>query len=114
MSTINIGKNAESLAVKFLKKQGLVIVAQNYRCRFGEIDIVASADSTLVFVEVRKRKNLSSAIDSVDLIKQKKLSITAAHYLSHYHCENICRFDTLVIDDSQNLQWIKNAFDANF
>ncbi len=114
MTTVEIGKRAELLAIAFLKKQGLTIVQQNYRCRFGEIDIIATDHSTLVFVEVRKRKSIVHAINSIDEHKQKKLTITAGHYLAHTNNDNICRFDTLLIDDNNKIQWIKNAFSADF
>jgi len=51
------GEAAETLATEYLRGQGLVIAARNYRFRFGEIDIVARDDATLVFVEVRRRRS---------------------------------------------------------
>lgn len=109
------GSEAEQLAANFLQQQGLALVARNYRCRFGEIDLIMRDQATLVFVEVRLRRNLNfgGAGSSITLAKQQKLTRTAQHYLQqHGNCR--CRFDAVLMHNStaQDIEWIRNAFDA--
>ena len=112
------GREAEQQALKFLRANGLVPVAKNFRCRFGEVDHVMLSDNCLVFVEVRYRTSsrFVSAACSVDRHKQKKLVHTAASFLSQhpqYRNHNV-RFDVLAFDKAPErqceLQWIKDAF----
>lgn len=101
---------------QYLQKNGYTIITQNYRKRFGEIDIIAKKNDTLAFVEVKWRNN--PLIDSAELIgpsKQKKIISIAKEFLSkHTHLEVICRFDVALIEQrtnkSINLQYIPNAF----
>ncbi|MDK2123304.1 YraN family protein [Parachitinimonas caeni] len=108
------GATAEALAVAFLRQQGLDILAQNWRCRFGEIDIIARDGSCVVFVEVRKRSNLryGGAASSITSAKMKKLVATAEHYLSTLPRTPACRFDAILFEGDQAIEWIKNAFQA--
>ncbi len=57
MTKIQTGQSGEKLAVEFLKKQGFKIIATNFKCRFGEIDIIAIESGTLVFIEVKTRSS---------------------------------------------------------
>jgi putative endonuclease len=112
------GREAERKAFKYLKANGLVSIARNFRCRFGEVDHVMREDNCLVFVEVRYRatSRFASAACSVDRHKQKKLVQTAASFLSqHVEFRNhSVRFDVLAFDKAPDqqceLQWIKDAF----
>jgi len=112
------GRNAELKAFKFLKANGLVPVAKNFRCRFGEVDHVMCEDNCLVFVEVRYRakSRFVSAACSVDRHKQRKLVQTAASFLSQHseYRNHSVRFDVLAFDKAPDqqckLQWIKDAF----
>ncbi|GIX31110.1 MAG: UPF0102 protein [Porticoccaceae bacterium] len=113
------GAAAERQAVRFLKRQGLAVLATNYRCRLGEIDIIARDGETLVFVEVRLRRHgaFGGAAASVDPRKQRRLAAAAAHYLQHAFgaFPPPCRFDVLAwdgacADRSPALQWLKDAF----
>jgi putative endonuclease len=115
----NAGLAAEQLAVTYLTNHGLKIVAQNYHCRFGEIDLIMKDGKTLVFVEVRLRSNpkFGSAAASITLQKQQKLILTAQHYLqehSRQHGDCACRFDAILMDkaDAEHIEWLRNAFDA--
>ncbi|MCL4122981.1 UNVERIFIED_CONTAM: hypothetical protein GTU68_063356 [Idotea baltica] len=111
-----LGDRAENLAYRFLKKQGLSLHQKNYRCRFGEIDIVMQDSDYLVFVEVRHRKsnNFGGALESVDSRKQMKLRKSAEHYLiKHKKTDTPCRFDILCVNGDLNkpeIDWIQNAF----
>lgn len=108
------GERAEQLALKFLRGQGLALVYQNYRCRYGEIDLVMRDGATLVFVEVRlrTRADFGGAAASIDSAKQGKLVRTAQHYLATLRQMPPCRFDALLLHsaDGANIEWVKNAF----
>lgn len=110
------GAQAEQWAAQYLQRQGLKLVAQNYRSRFGEIDLVMQDGATLVFIEVRLRRNadFGGAAASIDSHKQQRLIRTAQHYLAGLAHLPPCRFDAVLMDDAQgnNLHWLKNAFDA--
>lgn len=108
------GSDAEKIAIAFLQRQQLVLLAQNYRCRFGEIDLIMRDHDTLVFIEVRMRSNdaFGGAAASITPAKQAKLLRNARHYLSAINSEPPCRFDALLLsgNDGHKIEWIKNAF----
>jgi len=107
------GVQAEQQALVFLQKQGLLLICQNFYCRFGEIDLIMSDQGTLVFIEVRYRKNqdFGGATASITPQKQRKLIKTAKHYLSQLDDEPYCRFDVIAISESAiEPQWIQDAF----
>ena len=110
-----IGGQAEALAAAYLKQQGLKVVASNYHCRFGEIDLVMRDNKTLVFIEVRLRSHagFGGAAESITATKRQRLVQTAQHYLQQ-HGEATCRFDAILMRslDMQDIEWIKNAFEA--
>lgn len=121
--THQVGQRAEETALQFLLNQGFQLVAQNYHCKMGEIDLIVHKNRLLVFVEVRQRKIgvFGNAAASVTLVKQRKISLTAAFFLQvHPEFESFdCRFDVIAIDVSRrlkdeifNLNWIEGAFDA--
>jgi putative endonuclease len=108
-----VGQAAESRAEAFLKTHGLTLVARNWRCRFGEIDLVMQDGSTLVFVEVRmrSRSDFGGAAASVTTAKQKKLLAAARQYLSTLRALPPCRFDVVALSGNAAPEWIKSAFD---
>jgi putative endonuclease len=110
------GAQAELLAAQFLQRQGLKLLLQNYRCRYGEIDLILQEGKTLVFVEVRlrSRRDFGGAGASIDTKKQTKLIRTAQHYLGTLLRIPPCRFDAVLLHtlDGSNIEWIKNAFEA--
>lgn len=113
----NIGQQAEDAALDHLQRQGLKLLARNYRCRGGEIDLVMEQGRTLVFVEVRYRSNprFGSALDSVDPRKQAKLLHCAQHYLTSQRLNRPARFDVVAFVPEGNtvrLHWVKDAFRA--
>lgn len=107
------GEGAEQRAATFLEGRGLKIVTRNYRCRFGEIDLIARSGATLVFVEVRARasEEFGGAAESITAAKRRRLIAAARHYLAAQREQRACRFDVVLIRgaDSQ-LEWITNAF----
>lgn len=94
-----MGPWGEERAAAYLRKRGYRIVASNYRCRFGEIDLIAKNREYLVFVEVKLRKNadFAQAREFVDYRKQQRLRATAAMYLSRYPTALQPRFDVIEI-----------------
>lgn len=107
---------AEQYAQQFLQQQGLRLVQQNYRSRFGEIDLIMWDGAVLVFIEVRQRRrqDFGGAAASIDGHKQQRLIHTAQLYLATQKRIPPCRFDAVLMDDAagRNLQWLKNAFEA--
>lgn len=109
------GELGEALAAAFLQRQGLAITARNYRCRFGEIDLIAREGETLVFVEVRSRAGDShgGAAASITAAKQARLLKAARHYLATLSSEPPCRFDAVLLTgDPPKIEWLRNAFEA--
>jgi putative endonuclease len=114
--TCNVsGKQAEALAARYLEQQGLKVVARNVHCRGGEIDLVCHDGKTLVFVEVRLRRNagFGGAAASITRRKQQRVILAARHYLAAQACaDSDCRFDCVLLDalDAGSIEWIRDAF----
>ena len=117
------GDAAERIAEQFLLKQGLRCIDKNYRCRFGEIDLILhepprspQTEKTLVFVEVRLRKNgdFGGAAASIGTHKQRRIIAAAQHYLSGLRAMPPCRFDAVLLNDLsvERIEWIRDAFSA--
>ena len=108
-----LGAVYEAAAARYLSRQGCLILETNFRCREGEIDIIAMENNFLIFVEVRYRssKKGGGALASVNKTKQKKICHTAICYLAcHIHRFDIpCRFDVIGIE-GKKIYWVKNAF----
>jgi len=112
--TQRIGDAAEDVALARLEAAGLELVARQVRSRFGEIDLIVDDGGTLVFVEVRKRGNraFASAAESITVAKQQRILATARLYLSRLPSEVPCRFDAVLIDAADRVEWIRDAFSA--
>lgn len=106
-----LGKAAEDAAAIYLAKQGLKLVERNWRCKGGEIDLIMRDGATLVFVEVRARKNslFGGAAASITGTKQARLFHAAQLYLTGLPSPPPCRFDALLFDAGR-LTWLKDAF----
>ena len=108
------GRHAEDLAADFLRQRGLELVERNYRCRFGEIDLIARDGATLVFVEVRLRASAAfgGAAASITGAKRGKLLRAARHYLAGSARMPACRFDALLVTGADYaIEWLQNAFE---
>ncbi|MGL5030236.1 MAG: YraN family protein [Aeromonas sp.] len=108
------GQHFEQVAEHWLQAQGLQLVARNYRCRGGEIDLIMHQGQTLVFVEVRYRATAShgGAASSVTHSKQRKIVLAARHYLKQHainEAHQACRFDVIAFEGNQPT-WLQNAF----
>ena len=99
------GAWGESLAAAYLKKKKYRLVAANYHCRFGEIDLIAENGKYLVFVEVKLRKSarFARASDFVDIHKQNRIRTTAEMYLSENPTDLQPRFDVIEIYASDGI-----------
>lgn len=112
-----VGRRGEELAVKYLMNKGYEILARNYRCKTGEIDVVARHAQVLVFVEVRSSTSLAFGWphESVNNKKKVKLRLVAQHYIQSTYFNVPVRFDVIGISfgaDGQliNIEHIENAF----
>jgi putative endonuclease len=117
-NTKRIGDAAEDEALQYLQAQGLRLVMRNYRTPGrggGEIDLIMQdPDTTLVFVEVRKRKSTrhGGAAASVGRVKQRRIVFAAQFYLLKLRTMPPCRFDVVEVTPD-GLAWLKAAFDAS-
>lgn len=114
----NLGQSGEDIAAEFLNKKGYTILQRNYRCRHGEIDIIAKIGTTLVFIEVKTRKGAAygSPAAAVTHKKQRQISKTALYYLAEHNLFDApARFDVVSImlapDLGTDIEIIANAFD---
>lgn len=112
------GRWAESAAQQYLVERGLLPLARNHRCRFGEIDLVMRDGAVLVFVEVRLRSDarFGGGAASVTATKQRRLILAARHYLAglRTHPLPACRFDVVSVSRPNyrppDFEWIRDAF----
>lgn len=117
-SRIDLGKAGEDEAVSFLNKQGFRILERNYRCCYGEIDIIAKEKGAIVFIEVKTRKTLTYGLPqtAVDSRKQKQISRAAANYTAQKNIKNTpLRFDVVAVnlaEDKIKIELIRNAFEV--
>jgi putative endonuclease len=115
-STRVTGQAGELLAAQFLRRQRFTILEYNYRCPHGEIDLVALDHGTLVFVEVKARRQDShgSPFEAVDRTKQRRIQRAALHYLHrHRLTERAVRFDVVGVwwrDDEAQCELLRDAF----
>lgn len=116
MNKRSFGKKNEDLAVDFLQRKGYTILQRNFYTRYGEIDIVALRDDTVVFVEVRSLSKTDFGLpqESLNKTKIKKIIKTAEYFLykNNLTDKNI-RFDVIAIFQ-ESITHIENAFNLDF
>jgi len=109
-----IGRQKEQSAKQWLEAQGIQIIAENFHCKGGEIDLIGLEQQTLLFIEVKYRKNTAhgSPEETVTYRKQQKLQLCAQVYLQQkpQHAHRMLRFDVIAIIGNQPPVWLKNAF----
>ena len=109
-----VGTAYEQIAGRFLEKKGFQILEYNYRCRAGEIDLIAREGGYLVFVEVKYRRTADQGDpeEAVDQRKRRRIGQAAAYYLYlHGLPENtLCRFDVVALIPGK-YRICKNAFE---
>ncbi len=116
MGSRELGERGEALAAAYLRRRGYRVVASRFRCRYGEIDLIAQKGRLLCFVEVKARTNLSMGLprEYVDYRKQERLRTTAAYYLSLRELDCPVRFDVAEVyvaeDGKERIEYMENAF----
>lgn len=108
------GEAAEALAATFIEGRGLRIIARNYRCRHGELDLIARDGEMLVFIEVRRRSGnaFGGAAASIDAAKREKLLKAARHYLAGLPTALACRFDAVLLSgEPPRIEWLCNVIE---
>ncbi|MFP4697519.1 MAG: YraN family protein [Eubacteriales bacterium] len=110
-----VGQYYEEKATEYLKQQGYIILKINFRCRVGEIDIIAKDGDYLVFLEVKYRKSgkKGDPSEAVNYYKQRTITKVAQYYMvkNNLSYNTSCRFDVIVILQNK-IRLIKNAFNA--
>lgn len=113
MNKRSVGSNYEEMAVRYLRLQGLKILANNFRCRMGEVDIIAQDKTHLIFVEVKYRRDSlnGNPADAVNYRKQQKICKVADFYRIGHRlpADTPIRFDVVAILGDE-ITWHKNAF----
>ena len=113
------GDWGEALTANYLRERGYKLLASGYRCRFGEIDLIAEKKGVLCFVEVKLRSGLSFGLprEFVTKAKQEKLRTTAQYYLAAHDLDAPARFDVAEVytDEHHSVQnthieYLENAF----
>lgn len=112
------GDRGEAQVAKYLRKRGYTLLASQWRCRFGELDLVArDRRGTVCFVEVKLRSDHSIGLprEFVDGRKQERLRTAAAAYLSAYEIDAPARFDVAEVyaenDGALRVEYLENAFE---
>lgn len=114
-----LGKRGEDLAVSYLeKKHGYRILQRNYRCIFGEVDIIAKDRDVLAFIEVRTRgsEDFGNPKESINRRKQQQLSKVALEFINRYNVHKMkARFDVVAVyllPQGEDMELIKDAFES--
>ena len=117
--TQRTGNDAELRACQYLTQQGLKLIARNFHCRYGEIDLIMRHQQTIVFVEVRYRKadSLVDGAESISSVKQTRLLKSACYYLQQNKITDAvpARIDVVAVTShgsTHQFDWIQNAIEA--
>ncbi len=115
------GRQAETLALKFLQQQGLSHMQRNFSCKCGEIDLIMQDNEFLVFIEVRYRKksHYGHPLETINYAKQQKIIKTVQYFLMKHpqYSHMPCRIDAVAISShsstpAEQIDWVKNAIQA--
>lgn len=115
MTNLELGKKGEKIAGTFLEKADYCIRTKNYKCTYGEIDIIATDKKELVFIEVKTRgsKKYGEACEAVNQMKKKHIKKAAAYYIAKHRLENeLIRFDVIEVyikEEKVAIRHIKNT-----
>ena len=109
MDNKKLGQAGERLAVNFLEARGYTIIGQNFRTRFGEIDIIARDGKALVFIEVKTRSNMKYGTPAEAITKDKlrRIQRLIGDFVSKYQIRSQVRFEVVAIVKGQVPQLIK-------
>lgn len=115
-NTLQIGEATEAAVLQFLLRHGFSLITKNYRCQYGEIDLIMRDGNTLVFIEVSYRQYVQFGGSASSITaKKKKIMNTALHFLHHHQTDAASRFDVIAMSPSEtkipyNINWIQIAF----
>lgn len=108
-----LGEQYEQMVAIHLRRQGYLIKERNWRCKFGEVDIIAVKDNYLVFIEVkfRSKQTYGSPAEAVDYHKQRRISNVSSCYLykKHYPIDTPVRYDVAAVTED-GIEIVENAF----
>lgn len=111
------GAQAEDRALAFLEAQGLSLIERNWRCKAGELDLVMRDGDTVVIAEVRARArdDHGDAAETVDRRKRRKIVASTLLWLAarRKYEEWPLRFDVVTLDAGGQVEWLREAFDAD-
>jgi putative endonuclease len=110
-NTTETGRKSEDMALRYLEAIGWAVLERNFRCRRGEIDIVARDGETVVFVEVRSRRKsgFGTAAETVGRVKRARLVYAARVWTAARRRDQPMRFDVIAVDEGR-LSHIADAF----
>ena len=117
MTARSVGNRGEAAAARWLRQRGYTLLASQWRCRFGELDLIArDRTGLLCFVEVKLRGNLTVGLprEYVDGRKQERLRRAAALYMSVRELDEPARFDVAEVYEEQGalrVEYLENAFE---
>jgi putative endonuclease len=115
---LELGADGERAAERHLKGLGYKVLDKNWRCQWGELDLVCARGDLIVFVEVKTRTGdgLTTPADGLTSDKRKRVASAARAYLSAKHFwQRPCRFDLILVvreDNRMEVEHVPNAFDA--
>jgi putative endonuclease len=115
LDTATLGRRGEDAAARYLEARGMTLIERNWRCRAGEIDIVALDGRVVVFCEVKTRRGerCGSADEAVDARKQRRLARVARRYLARNGLEEVtCRFDVVSVAARGHRARLRHHVDA--
>lgn len=120
-SRLSLGKKGEKIARRYLKKMGYRILAQNYRTRLGEIDLVAEEAGVVVFIEVKTRSGTEygQTLEAITRKKRQQISKVALEYLNkNNQHDSSARFDVVSVlltsESSPQIEIVQDAFDLSY
>ena len=106
---------AERLAAMYLSLKGFKILRKRYKTKHGEIDIIALQDGMLVLVEVKARKDIETALESISRHTQRRIVNATLHFLAENpeYSDYVIRFDVIAVESPMKIVHVDNAFDAS-
>lgn len=115
MDNRQTARAGERIAAQYLTQKGCTVLQRNWRCPYGEVDIIAQDGDTILFVEVKARHNIEYTLprEAVDKNKQARLRQCAELYLSLFYPDALCRFDVVEVwwkSGKTYVRWLREAF----
>ena len=109
----SFGLKGENMASVYLKSIGYEVLEQRVRTPYGELDLVASKNDTMVFIEVKARKSIRNHKDCINKKQQIRNINAATHFLSDKNHLGDIRFDAVFVEKNGYLEHIENAWQAD-